>query len=337
MADIRHIAQLAKVSPATVSRVLNGHPHVSEATRKRVLSIVEQENYHPNALAANLRRQASDTIGYLQFGRPQLADSRMAQAAEKVLFEAGFKTFLCNADGDEKRVAFYLDEMIGRRVAGMILCPQGHEGRAFKAAQRLQQAGTATLILSDQASGSGISSVASDRLQGWLIGFQHLLELGHQRIAVLGQREVEMPPLPALPEPIRQLVSAHLVAALQQDVRALFKSSHSRPSALFCANEQLTIETARVLDHLNIQVPQQISLLGFSDTDFGRMIYPSLTSVRLPVEDLGLCCAEQLLTFIRNSQSPARSVQFEYQLQQGNSTARPVQALQIPFQPLGSA
>ena len=146
MTDIKHAARLAGVSPAKVSRVLNDHPYVSDRTREKVRRVVESDNYHPNALAANLRRKVSDVVGYLQFGRPGLEDGRLAQVAESKLFSAGFRTFSCNAGFDSEREAFYLGEMTRQRVAGVILFARAHgehgqDRRALAAARRLGEAG----------------------------------------------------------------------------------------------------------------------------------------------------------------------------------------------------
>lgn len=327
MADIHRIAELAKVSTATVSRVVNNHPHVSEATRQRVLTVIEEQNYYPNALAANLRRKRSDIIGYLQFGSPRLEDSRMAQSAESKLFEAGFKTVMCNADEDVEREQFFIEEMIGRRIAGAILCPQGREDRAIQAAERLKQAGITSLLLGSRKTSPGISSVSVNRPQGWQIGLDHLHELGHRVIAFIGTTEADEIQHKATSKQSKELnfIQIELIGTASLKVRVAnalehLSKHHPDTTALFCASEPIAAYAIQTLDARSIAVPDQMSVLCFGGTDFSRMIQPRISLVGLPVDDLGLLCAQQLMNLIDNPQAPARNILIENQLAIGDTT-----------------
>lgn len=328
MTDIKQIARLANVSAATVSRVLNDHPYVRAETREKVLQIVAQEHYFPNALAANLRRKTSDVIGYLQFGRPHLEDSRMAQRAETVLLEAGFKTFLCNADDAEQRVRFFLDEMIGQRVAGVILCPQGNDARALEARAELEQAGVVSILLGAQSAPRGVSSVSVDWTQGWDLALDHLSNLGHRHIAWLTTDQgsplpeasarigskIVLHPIPVPADGITSFDIDSLVDALAQ--------SDNRITALICSSEQIAARANQVFSARSIKVPEQMSILCFGGTDFGRMILPQMTVIARPVEELGLNCAQQLLNLISFPQAAARQMAIENAFRRGESTAR---------------
>ncbi|WP_316860350.1 LacI family DNA-binding transcriptional regulator [uncultured Cohaesibacter sp.] len=328
MADIRKIAELAGVSTATVSRVVNSHPHVNSKTRDRVLKVIQDQNYYPNALAANLRRKTSDIIGYLQFGSPKLVDSRMAQIAESILFEAGFKTFMCNADEDPDREQFFLDEMIGRRVAGAILCPQGRDERALKAAIRLQQAGIATLLQSTSSTNPGVSSVAVNQAQGWQVGITHLMALGHKQITFLGHAPTNAERQQSILQPMTEMHIQHLWLRTDKPFKesiglAIDQLLNTPSTALICASEQIAATAIQQLHKRQINVPKQISIMCFGGSDFSRMILPRITVISLPVEDLGLLCAQQMLNLISRPDAPARNILIENQLVIGDTTAHP--------------
>lgn len=331
MTDIKQVARLAGVSPATVSRVINDHPHVSDRTREKVRRVIASEDYHPNALAANLRRKVSDVIGYLQFGRPGIEDGRLAQVAETRLFADGFRTFSGNAGFDMKREEFYLSEMIRQRVAGAILFARDHgehgQGRrALEAARRLESAGIVSIVLGVNARGSGVSSVSIDRQQGWRLGLEHLKMLGHVHIAYVSAERADIPP----PETIADLAPASLRSAvfnadapLAQGIGtalAPLLDAAPRITALFCATEDIAAASTQYLTSRGMTLPDDISVICFGGTDFGRMVHPRLTTIELPLDDLGALCSEQLLAHIKQRRSPARAILMENQLIIGEST-----------------
>lgn len=321
MSDIRRIARLAGVSPATVSRTMNGHPHVREALRQHILGIARRENYKPQRPAPGHLAARSDVIGYLQFGVPGLKDGRMAEAAETVLFDAGYKTFVCNADGDRARVRFYLDSMIKRGVAGCILAPQGYPTRALAAAHELEAAGIVPIVLDALVQVPDVSAVAVDPLQCWHFGMDYLTGLGHQRVlALVGPAERSwleeagdgvLPDAEATdPFDAAGLLDAHLD-----------QPSSTWPTAIFCSNEQIACTVLRVLRQRRIAVPGALSVLSLGGTDFARMVSPRITSVAIPFSELGGICAQQLLALVQDGASSPRTVILRCRLAEGDTTA----------------
>lgn len=325
MADIRDIARLAGVSPATVSRVMNDHPHVSGATRARVLAVAEDLHYRPAA-----RRFAagqglgqgwgqSDLVAYLHFGAPALADGRMAEAAETVLFEAGYKTFVCNAGGDPERERFYLDQIAARHVAGAILSPQGQDDRAQAAARQLAEAGVRSVLLNPGRMLEGVSLAALDPRQGWALGWAHLHAQGARRILCLAEphQPVALPDdLPNMPAP--QVL--HLAPGPDR-LAALDPAPWSAGwDAIFCGSEQIAVEVLRRLQQEGRRVPDDISVLAMGGSDVARMLVPRLTVVGLPLEELARLSAELLLSRIRTPDGAVRKLLLESRLIEGGTT-----------------
>ena len=322
MADIQRIAQLANVSTTTVSQVLSGHSRVNKKLKKRVLSIIEQENLLTENTAAAEIKARSDAIGYLEFGSPQWADVRIAESAEKTFLAAGYKTFVCRTDGDAQRSDYYLNEMISSGVAGVVLCPQSYGARATEAAKQLQHAGIPTLILNNPSS---TTAIHSKRYQGWGVGLDHLQTLGHKNVLLLADEAEALPKDNELPEWQEGTIERQvLTGSIQQSVEQM-KVSKTPHTAIFCENEVLATATSMALRAAEILVPEQMSVISFATTDFAQMLSPPLTTVRLPVDNAGTRGAEQLLEQIHCKQITEQTSYFSYELHHGASTAAPNQ------------
>lgn len=290
------------------------------------MRIVQEENYHPNALAANLRRKVSDVIGYFQFDRPTLENSRMAQRVETVLFEAGFKTFHCDASGTAERKAFYLEEMITRKIAGAILHANANLEQAIAAANKLEKAGIPALLLGTEVPRAGVSTVSVDYRQGWETTIAHLTELGHRKIVYLEQDHSDWTERMPHFSPETSVVTIPLDEELSLNAgveRALaeLKEKHGDATALFCASESIAMTAIQLLSKSGTKVPEDMSVVCLSGTGFGRMVFPSLTVVNLPVQDLGEMCAQQLLSQIRQPDRSSVKIRVESQLVEGGSSA----------------
>lgn len=290
------------------------------------MRIVQEENYRPNALAANLRRKVSDVIGYFQFDRPTLENSRMAQRVETVLFEAGFKTFHCNASGTAERKAFYLEEMITRKIAGAILHANANLEQAIAAAEKLEKAGIPALLLGTEVPRTGVSTVSVDYRQGWETTINHLARLGHRKVAYLEQNEgdwtAQMPHFSSETSIVTIPLDEELpLKAGVEHALTELREKHGDATALFCGSENVAMTAIQLLSRLGTKVPEDMSVVCLSGTGFGRMVFPSLTVVNLPVQELGEMCAHQLLNRIRQPDRAAVKIRIESQLVEGGSTA----------------
>src|SRR3954467_5258673 len=125
---MRDVARLAAVSPATVSRVLNGDPTVGATYRRRVTRAVEELNYRPNRLARNLRIQRTTTIGVVVSDIENPHFTQMVRAVEDAAFRRGYRVLLCNTDENPEKQKAYLQVLAAERVLGVLISPSDPAG-----------------------------------------------------------------------------------------------------------------------------------------------------------------------------------------------------------------
>eukprot|EP01034_Spumella_vulgaris_P043686 gene43686-54277_t len=188
MATIKDVARHADVSVTTVSHVVNGTRHVSTESRERVETAIRALGYVPSAIARSLKSNNTRTLGMLipNSSNPYFAE--IVHAVEDRCFGAGYNLILCNTNDEAHRQGTYLQVLAERRIDGLIVVSTGHDA-----------------TLPNQLAGLGIPTVLVDReieiaeqpcdlvetahMQGGLLATQHLLQLGHQRIACIGGPE----------------------------------------------------------------------------------------------------------------------------------------------------
>jgi len=186
---IRDVADRAGVALSSVSRVLNGHPAVSESLRQRVLSAVADLDYQADFTAASLRRGSTMTVAFLvrDIASPLFAD--IVQAAEEELSPLGYSMLLMNSNGDPDREAAHIRMLARRRVDGLILSLSSESHRDTVAALKSFKS---PMVLIDRNIGDvEASSVVSDHYSGVAAATKHLVKAGHRSIALItGPHEV---------------------------------------------------------------------------------------------------------------------------------------------------
>ena len=182
-ATIADVAHRAGVSTATVSRVLSGAAPSSEATRARVLEAAEALDYRPSGLGRALKRRATFTIGLLvtDIGNPFFP--QIVRAVEDEAHARGYGVVLGNASDDPDRELAYIDLLLDRRVDGLIVASSRATRRH---ADRLAAARMPVVLLNSEAPAAGLHGIATDHRAGARLAIEHLLALGHRRVAHIG-------------------------------------------------------------------------------------------------------------------------------------------------------
>lgn len=303
---IRDVARYAGVSPATVSRVLNHSPHpVSERGRRRVLAAARKLAYIPNMLARSLLTQQTAAIGVLipDVSNPYYA--AILRGIEDAIAPSGRTVILCNTDRRREQQRLYLRALMERRVDGVIIAG-GSFGRA-----EMSVVGGAVPVVMIGRHRARFPQVRVDNVAAGAMATEHLLALGHRRIACLagpssslsacdrvaGYRQaLEAAGLSPDPALIREVGFTPVGAG--QAVAALFQLDPP-PSAIVAANDQVAIGAIRALHELGHRVPDDVSVVGFDDTPLASYTVPSLSTVAVPTYDLGRTAVELLLKILR--------------------------------------
>ena len=329
MTTIARVAQEAGVGVGTVSRVINGSASVSEATRQRVLDVVAELGYEPNATARALSTGRTRSVGVIApfFTRPSVIERLRGVAP--LLANSGYQLVLFDVERPEQRTDVFRS-VIGR-VDGLLsisLAPDKAELR------RLAAAGI-PVVLVDQAHDS-IPSVTVDDVEGGRLATQHLLELGHRRIAFAGdtvdgvhgasassrrclgyQRALDEAGLPVRPDLVKLRPHGREAARVACDLIALA----SPPTAVFAASDQQALAMLDALEALGKRVPNDLSVVGFDDVELAR--YAGLTTVAQPLEDSGTRGAELLLSALEGEDVLQVRQQLSLELVVRGTTAPP--------------
>jgi DNA-binding LacI/PurR family transcriptional regulator len=297
---IRDVAQHAGVSQPTASLVLGRHPRarVAPATRERVLAAAAELGYRPNVVAQSLARGRSFALGVIvpDLRNPFFAD--VVAGAERVASAAGYALLLCG-DG-ERPVETHLETLLRRQIDGVIL------DAANAASLDRQALAGVNVVLVDEPSHHW-PGVASDASGAGRAAAEHLLALGHRRLAFVGpsvdlhgfrMRErgfVQALRAAGVPLPSRWLRRAPATAAGGRDAMRALLADRPRPTAVFCANDLLAIGALKAAAEGGVRVPTELSLVGCDDIELARLVTPELTTITVPARELGARAARLLL------------------------------------------
>jgi DNA-binding LacI/PurR family transcriptional regulator len=314
-ARIADVAARAGVGIATVSRVLNGRANVSEATREKVLDAIRTLDYSPSSVARNLSLKRTLVIGVLT---PFLTNPSPIERVRGIVTALGdspydLALFDIESAGRERRAFRLLADR--HRTDGLLIVslvpPPGE-------VTRLQNVGIATVLV--DARHDTLPSVVIDDVEGGMLATRYLLELGHRRIAFIGdkpadefrfdssrdrtvgyERALADAGVPLRPEYVREgTQSRHIARNIAEELLHL----PERPTAIFAASDTQALGVLEAARGLNIRVPEELSVIGFDDIEISS--YVGLTTVRQPLFESGRRGAELLLGALAGTPPPVR-------------------------------
>lgn len=306
---IRDVARIADVSIGTASKALNANGRLRQETREKVIRVAREIGYRPNDLAQSLHRNKSMTVGIISndsFGRFTLP---IVEALEEQLADRGIAIFMCNATDDPGRERQHLDQLLGKRIDGLVVTARRADMRPPIGPV---PPGLPVLYVYSQADDPHALSLIPDDEGGARLAVNHLAALGRRRIAhVTGPERFEAVQLRyrgyaaalsavGLAEWDEYYLSGTWSEAWGRDaVSRLFDGSVEPPDALFCGNDQIARGAAEALRERGIAVPDAVAIAGFDNwqvmTEAAR---PPLTSVDMNLESLGREAGRLLLEMI---------------------------------------
>jgi LacI family transcriptional regulator len=290
----------------TVSRTVNGHPHVSEETAKKVHAAIRQLNYRPNHAARVLSGQLSRSIGLIV---PDISDSFfsvISQAVQETAHANGYLLWLAASGEDPAIEASHVEMMTTYGVDGILLVPS-HSRKAYL--RTLASGSTPVVTIDRPIEIAKTDSVGVENRAGARLAVDHLIQHGHKRIACI----VTNPHLLTIQERITgyQNSMTHAKLPAMKEIRlasqesakpALSKlfASRNPPRALFTANNLATIWVIETLKELKIKLGKDVALVGFDDIDFFKQLTPAISAVRQPSFEIGKLAAQILLKNIHD-------------------------------------
>ncbi len=303
---LQDVARVAKVSTATVSRTLSNPDVVSESTRRRVSEAVKVTGYRINRAARNLRTQRAHSVLVLL---PNLANPFFATILEGIsrhLSQLGYSMLIASTkqvhDSGE-RLIDYLDDA---RADGMIILDGGLAPEVVEMLAAAPQA-KRILFACEWVDGASFPSVRCQNRQGARVAVSHLYELGHRKIAHLtgpegnvlmhtrmdafvlemAARDLELKPEWIIPGDFSLSAGCHAAKA--------WVAMQDRPTAVFCASDQLAMGFIAELSRRDVKVPDDVSVMGFDDIELAEQFIPPLTSIRQDRLLIGETAAKMLM------------------------------------------
>ncbi|MCF7928337.1 MAG: LacI family transcriptional regulator [Spirochaetales bacterium] len=316
---INDIAKLANVSKSTISRVINNSGPVSEETKRAVVDAMNTLDYHPNEIARSLSLKRTHTIGVIvqDIRNPYYANA--SWYAERYFRDFNYNSIICNADNDPTVEESFLRAMKFRNVDGILLVGvQEEAGRLLS----FNTSNDIPLVMVDrEISGSEIFSVVLDNVYGGQLVVDYLFSSGHRRIAFVtsGFTQAER-------DRLEGYIAAHRNRNMQIDPSFIITQSEEmwhrgecpelmkllrrkdRPTALFASNDYKALQMLKLLRRSSIDVPEEVSIVGYDDIESSSIIYPSLTTVHQPIDKMIDQGARMLLDIVRGGQPEDRKV-----------------------------
>jgi LacI family transcriptional regulator len=319
MIRLKDIAERAGVSIMTVSKALRDAPDISDATKARLRALAGEMGYVPDSLAQGLRTRNSRLLGLVISAITNPVFARMMLAIEERASAAGYELLLAHSLNEPEREAAALRRFIARRVEGILLTPVYCLGRSAGIYDELQRSGIPTVILGHRAPFCGrFCGVETDDLQGSTLATQHLLSLGHRRIAFLAGPPASPWALERLEGYQRALRQADLEpddrlvfsagATIEEGEQAALQLLHevTGVTAVQAVNDFVAIGAAAVLGRQGIRIPEDMSMIGFGDILMSGYYRVPLTTMHQPKFSLGETAMDLMFRAIRGERPESR-------------------------------
>lgn len=295
---IKDIARVAGVSHSTVSRALKGNPAISAETTKRIQSLAQEMGYVPNTVAQNLLSRETKTIGVVVTTIADPFVTEVVEGVEQVAQEAGYSIFLSMSHNNPSQEMAVVETFQRRRVDAVIVT-SSRVGHLYS--QQLNKIQVPVVIVNNEEEGQYLYSVSADDIAGAQLAIEHLLSLGHRRIAYIepdGRRtfksnrrrltgyQTGLEASGILFDPAL-VISAELHDDVVMADDALQQLLAAKATAAFCYNDMTAIGLMSACWRSGVQVPADLSVVGFDDLDSAKYVTPPLTTVHQPRQKLG--------------------------------------------------
>lgn len=332
----RRLAEVAKqvgVSEATVSRVLNGKPGVSEATRQTVLTALDVLGYER---PSKLRGDRARLVGLFL---PELHNPIFPAFGEVVgggLAQNGYTPVLCTQAAGGISEADYVDLLLQQQVSGMVFVGGQYtqEDAPHDHYRRLAELRMPTVLVNAPIPDIRFPTVSTDDAVAIELSWNHLLQLGHRDIGIVLGPLDHLPSRRKLEAAVRMAAAtgialpesriAHSHYNLEAGQAATTRLLGEGVTAVICASDPLALGAVRAVRRAGLSVPRDVSVVGFDDSALMNSTDPPLTTVRQPIEPMGRMVIEMLVSQLAGTRVAAEEYLFEPELVVRGSTGRAV-------------
>lgn len=327
MISIIDVARKANVSTATVSRVINSPELVKPETREAVERVIKELDYQPNALARSLIQRNTKSIGILIPDINNLFYPAVVRGAEDKFEDKQYSIFLCNTDKDIEKEQAYIKLLLEKRVDGLVIMGTRPIDGSMNEHIRTLCKKLPVVMVNDTIIGADLYSVLTDEVEGAYNAVNYLIGLGHKKIAyVTGEidkyttyqnkyKGYEM----AMQQHGYTISPEYIVADLpyasggQRATKKLIDYK-DRPTAIFCASDQIAMGVMKACFENGLKIPDDISVVGYSNVPISEDLYPELTTVNQFPYETGRIVAEMMMNILEGRQPSQKKIMMSPEL-----------------------
>ncbi len=330
MATMKDIAKLAGVSTSTVSHVINKTRFVSEEISERVNNAAKELNYYaPSALARSLKVNRTKTIGMLVTTSTNPFFGEVVKGVERSCYHEGYSLILCNTEGDNERMRESINTLLQKRVDGLILMCSSLEGERIDVFERYPDIPVVVMDWGPMLFTS--DKIQDNSLRGGYLAAKYLIDCGHKEVGCITGPLIKHQAQMRYEGYKRAMLEAELEFNANWIVESdfeceggyqAFKKMVERgplPSSIFVSNDMMAMGVINAANELGIQIPEQLSIIGYDDIHIAKFMSPSLTTIHQPKYRLGQAAVETLICKLDEKSDEAQVVQLEPTLVERNS------------------
>jgi LacI family transcriptional regulator len=320
---IKDVAESAGVSTATVSRVISGSGNVSKKLVKRVKNTIAALDFHPNQAARRLRHRTTKIVGVVLSDIQNPFFTTLVEGIESVLQERGYLLLLGNSCEDQNRENQHLNTFLSEQVSGVIFTSSGNDISYYK---KFQTAGIPLIAVDRKPLGLNVDLIQLANEKASFEAVNHFFMEGHRRIGLIAglesistgseRREGYLRAFQTADVPVDQDLIQAGDFRQSSGYRLMGKllDLPDPPSAVLVSNNLMTLGALQMIHERNLNIPDQISIIGFDDIAWASSLRPPLTVIAQPVSEMGIAAANLLLERIQKPESPVRHMTFETEL-----------------------
>lgn len=314
MVTLKDIARKAGVTTTTVSRVINNRGYISEKTREKVCAVMEELNYRPNELARSLSKQHSSSIGVIVPHISHPFFSKLISQLENAAAQRNYKILLCNSKDQPEKEMEYMEMCISNRVAGIIICSKYLDSEKFSALN-------IPILNLEKEDRSNAVSIQSDNYKGGCIAAEHLIACGCRDILHFGGIVGKNMPADHRSQGFsdvcgRKNVEYKVLLTDQSaygtmDYYAFIKKSlknNPETDGVFASSDLIAAQVIQVCKTMNINIPEDLCLVGFDDVAIAQLTTPTITTIHQPLREMAEIAIDCIEKNIRGAIVPSQII-----------------------------
>lgn len=325
---IYDVAREANVSMATVSRVVNGNQNVKPATRKKVLKVIEELGYRPNAVARGLASKKTTTVGVII---PDISNSMYAELArgiEDIATMYRYNIILSNSDQNQNKELQLLETMLGKQVDGIVFMS---DVISTELLYEMERSPTPIVLAGSIDETSTVASVNIDYYGAAYEAVNKLIGNGHKKIALVSGPMTSKINKDYKLKAYRQALED---AGIEFDEQLVVECNNSydegiesveilkphNPTAYFVSNDEMSIGVIHGVEAMGLHIPDQVEIISYENSKLARMARPMLSSIAFPLYDIGAVSMRLLTKYMNKEEIEEAQVILPYRLEERQST-----------------